>query len=106
MKTLSVKSALVLIASTLVLTGCELSSKETVQRGYRGTGMELVINENMLNDQLKANQPPAPQPAASSAGPKARDIYQNVQVLGDLSVAEFTRLICPAPTPIVAPAAA
>ena len=32
-------------------------------------------------------------PAVPAVGPKAKDIYQNVQVLGDLSVGEFTRLM-------------
>jgi len=81
------------LAATVLITGCELSSKDTVQRGYRGTGMELVINENELNDKLNANQPPAPQPPASPDGPRAGAIYQNVQVLGHLSIGEFTRLM-------------
>ena len=81
------------LTGLVLLSGCELSSKETVQRGYRGTGMELVINESDLNDSLLANQPPKAQPPASDAGPKARDIYQNVQILGDLSIGEFTRLM-------------
>ncbi len=81
------------LAGLLVLSGCELSSKTEVQRGYRGTGMELVINENELNEKLLANQPPEPAPPVPAVGPKAGDIYQNVQVLGDLSIGEFTRLM-------------
>jgi photosynthetic reaction center cytochrome c subunit len=34
---------------------------------------------------------PAVTPLAPAEGPKARDTFQNVKVLGDLSVAEFTR---------------
>lgn len=81
------------LAAALLLSGCELSSKDTVQRGFRGTGMELVINENELNEKLLANQPPEPSPAMPAVGPKAGDIYQNVEVLGHLSIGEFTRLM-------------
>ncbi len=81
------------LAASVFITGCELSSKETVQRGYRGTAMEVVINENELNQKLMENQPPEATPLASPDGPKAGAIYQNVQVLGDLSIGEFTRLM-------------
>ena len=92
MKTL-MKATASALALTVILAGCDISSKTEVQRGYRGTGMELVINETELNDKLKLNIPPEPAPAMPAVGPKAGDIYQNVQVLGDLSVGEFTRLM-------------
>lgn len=77
----------------LVLAGCEHPPVDTVQRGYRGLGMEAVVNPRILADKVAANIPPDPLPAVSSDGPRASDIYQNVQILGDLSVAEFTRLM-------------
>ena len=49
--------------------------------------------ETVLNEKTEANQPPEVQPAAPSDGPKAGQVYQNVKVLGDLSVGEFTRLM-------------
>jgi len=52
----------------LLLAGCERPPPEIKQIGYRGTAMELV-------------------------GPRAKDVYQNVKVLGDLSVGQFTRLM-------------
>ena len=88
-----IKAATGAIATLLVLTACELPPQDTVQRGYRGTGMELVISPDDRVDHINASQPPEPLPAAPAAGPKAKDIYQNVWVLGDLSVAEFTRLM-------------
>lgn len=86
---------LVVFASlcAVLAAGCERPPVDTVQRGYRGTGMEGVFNPRILADKVDANIPPEAPPAASSAGPKASQIYQNVQILGDLSIAQFTRLM-------------
>lgn len=83
-----------MLASTLVLgllAGCERPPVETVQSGYRGTGMEQVYNPRLLAEQAPANEAPAPLEPASPDGPKAGQIYQNVKVLGHLSVGEFNR---------------
>ena len=79
--------------AALLLSGCDLPPQETVQRGYRGTGMEAVYSPEALEEIVAANQVPAAIPAVSAEGPKAGDIYQNVEVLGHLSVGEFTRLM-------------
>jgi photosynthetic reaction center cytochrome c subunit len=52
----------------------------------------MVDVSNPRDPAAETGYPAAP-PAASAAGPRAGDVYQNVQVLGDLSVAEFTRLM-------------
>lgn len=65
----------------------------TVQRGYRGTGMELNVNKATAKAQLANNEVPEPYPMAPDVGPKAGEIYQNVQVLKDLSIAQFGRLM-------------
>jgi photosynthetic reaction center cytochrome c subunit len=85
-------AAAALLAATL-LGGCfERPPVDMVQRGYRGTGMQVVSNPRTVEDQVPNNQPPpSPGPALPDVGPKARDIYKNVQVLGDLSVANFSR---------------
>jgi photosynthetic reaction center cytochrome c subunit len=80
----------VLLAAA-VLAGCERPPPQSVQHGYRGTGMVQVYNPRTLEQQVPLNQPPAALPAAPDAGPRAKDIYQNVQVLGDLSITAFTR---------------
>lgn len=71
-----------------LLAGCERPPIETEQTGYRGTAIVEVNNPRLNNEEIVVPEslPPVPQ-----AGPKAGDIYQNVQVLGDLSIAEFTR---------------
>ena len=83
--------ALGLLLASLVLSGCERPSPESVQSGYRGTGMVQVYNPRTVAAQVPLNQPPPALPSGSPEGPKAKDIYQNVKVLGDLSVGEFSR---------------
>ena len=63
----------------------------TKQLGYRGTGMEQNINPRLEAVKMAANQAPATPDEASPDGPKASEVYQNVKVLGDLSVAQFSR---------------
>ncbi|MGD8642632.1 MAG: photosynthetic reaction center cytochrome PufC, partial [Chromatiales bacterium] len=85
--------ASVICGCVLLITACEHPPVDTVQRGYRGTGMEGVFNPRIIEDKVAANIPPEPSPPASPDGPKASQIYQNVQILGDLSIAQFTRLM-------------
>ena len=74
-----------------VLSGCERPPIETVQTGFRGTAMAQIYNPRKLAMQVPLNTAPAAPEAASADGPKAKDVYQNVKVLGDLSVAQFSR---------------
>jgi len=83
----------VILVGAALLSGCERPPIDTVQTGFRGTGMELVYNPRTLEKAETLNQAPvAPEPADKS-GPRARQVYKNVQVLGDLSVGEFTRVM-------------
>ncbi len=82
---------LVAVAAGFLLSACERPPVDTVQRGYRGTGMEQVYNPRTLAQQAELNKAPEALAEASPDGPKARDVYQNVQVLGDLSVGQFSR---------------
>ncbi|MCS6890807.1 MAG: photosynthetic reaction center cytochrome PufC [Rhodovarius sp.] len=66
---------------------------ETVQGGFRGTSMGQVYNPRTVNRLAAVNQvPPAPEPA-DPGGERARDVFQNVQVLGHLSVEQFNRIM-------------
>lgn len=64
-----------------------------IQNGYRGTGMDLVYNPRTVATELAASHIPPTLPQAGGEGPKAGAVYKNVQVLGDVSVGEFTRLM-------------
>jgi len=81
------------LAASAVLTGCERPPVDTVQHGFRGTGMVQVYNPRTLIPQTHNNVVPDPVPAAPADGPRAREVYKNVQVLGDLSIGEFNRLM-------------
>jgi photosynthetic reaction center cytochrome c subunit len=82
-----------LLTVVLTLSGCERPPIETVQTGYRGTGMAQVYNPRLLEDQAAINRMPEIDPPARvrEGPPKAGAVYQNVKVLGDLSLAEFGR---------------
>jgi photosynthetic reaction center cytochrome c subunit len=66
---------------------------ETVQRGFRGTGMELVYTDRAVARIAARNIPPERTEPVDPVGEKSSDVYENVQVLGDLDAAQFTRLM-------------
>jgi len=81
------------LALVVVLSGCERPPVETVQSGYRGTGILQVYNSRAVAEQAALNvAPPIAEPARLRANaPKAGDVYKNVQVLNGVSLAEFGR---------------
>ena len=82
-----------LMAGLLLLFTFERPPVDSVQRGFRGLAMEQNYNPRMLPATLAANAVPQGLPQVPPVGPRAGQIYRNVQVLGDLSVGEFTRLM-------------
>jgi photosynthetic reaction center cytochrome c subunit len=88
----SLRSGLVCawLGAAALLAGCERPPVDSVQTGYRGTGMLQVYNPRTMNQQIPLNQPPAAMDTGSPDGPKAKDVLQNVKVLGDLSIGQFT----------------
>ena len=81
------------LAAAALLAACERPPVDTVQRGYRGTGMEQVYNPRILATQAPENALPADTPMVPPGGPLASTVFKNVQVVGDISVGEFTRLM-------------
>lgn len=77
------------LASAALLTGCERPPIDAVQTGYRGTAM-MEINNPRTQKKLAAENIVPVSVAASPDGPKASAVYKNVQVLGNLSEAQFT----------------
>jgi len=75
----------------LVLAGCEKPPPESVQRGYRGVGMVEVYNPYKVDELIAVNFVPEPLAPVPAGGPPASAVYKNVQVLGNLGIAEFTR---------------
>ena len=87
------RQTLLLIASIALLAGCELPPNKTAQWGFRGTGMVDVEHPATMQANFAANQVPEGLPAADPTGPRASQVYKNVQVLGDLSAGQFTRVM-------------
>lgn len=80
-----------LMGITLIaLSGCDLGDKTSVQLGYRGTAMELLVDDSDHAAKVAAIDIPEPLPPSPppSAGPLP---WKNVQVLNDISVAELNR---------------
>jgi len=89
-----IRNGIATLVALGLLGGCgERPPIDTQQLGYRGTGMEQNINPRIMKTVMAANQPGPIQPAADGSGPLASEVYQNVQVLKDLSVGEFTRVM-------------
>lgn len=81
------------VGVSLLLSGCERPPMDVDQIGYRGVGMEQVKNKRTQAQLAAANQAPEALPPADPNGPKARNLYKNVKVLGDLSEAQFNNLM-------------
>jgi len=81
--------------AVVLLAGCKADReiikpgpKQAAQLGYRGVGMEVHYDPDDIARTAAANQAPKPLPPAPP-GPPGQ--YQNVQVLTDISAAEFGR---------------
>jgi photosynthetic reaction center cytochrome c subunit len=80
-------------AFLLVLFDVERPPMTSVQRGFRGTGMDTIYNPRFLAAKAEENKAPASLPRLPDVGGKAGTVYKNVQVLKDVSVGNFTRLM-------------
>lgn len=87
---------LVLTGFMLLTAGWERPPIDSTQSGFRGTGMADLTNprtEGRLRDAQLGQVPQSTPLPPTTGGPTAGQIYQNVQVLGDLPIAQFTRLM-------------
>jgi photosynthetic reaction center cytochrome c subunit len=73
--------------------GIERPPIDSAQIGYRGLGMEVNVNPRTWDATVARNQAPAPEPPIDPSGQKSSEVYENVQVLGDLDSNEFLRLM-------------
>ncbi|MBK1732810.1 photosynthetic reaction center cytochrome PufC [Thiococcus pfennigii] len=90
-------------ASALIVSGCDYTENLpfewpvghiSEELGAPGLGMQWIKNRSHWEEKIAANDiVPEPQPAASQDGPPASAVYQNVPVLGHLSIGEFNRLM-------------
>ena len=75
------------------LRGMEHPPIVGVQRGFRGTAMDQIYNPRTINALAAQVKVPKSLPPASPVGVRAAVAYKNVQVLKNLSVGQFTRLM-------------
>lgn len=73
------------------LTACELAPKVTEQNGYRGTGADQIRLASIAEAEYEVPAPPYDLPPPG--GPTAGEVYENVQVLSNISADEFTYLM-------------
>ncbi|WP_374944375.1 photosynthetic reaction center cytochrome PufC [Sphingomonas sp.] len=78
-------------ATVLLLGGCELGPKQTQQTGYRGAGLDQIVDVSHI--QKAAAIPAAPYALPDDSGPRASETYQNVRVLGNVSTERFNHLM-------------
>jgi photosynthetic reaction center cytochrome c subunit len=75
----------------MLLGGCEPGPKQTSQTGYRGAGLDQIVD---VRHMAKAGAiPPAPYPLPPDGGPTAGESYQNLKVLGGVSKERFDHLM-------------
>ncbi len=82
-----------LATAAVVFTTFQHPPVESIQRGFRGVGLEQNYDPKLVAATVPNNIIPASLPQLPASGPKAGAVYKNVKVLGDLSVGQFTRLM-------------
>jgi photosynthetic reaction center cytochrome c subunit len=87
-----ISAALGAVLGVAILFTFERPPIDGVQRGYRGTAIQEIYNPRTLASQEAQNEVPAAYPQMQY-GPLAANVYKNVQVLKNVHVGEFTRLM-------------
>jgi photosynthetic reaction center cytochrome c subunit len=81
---------ILLSIGAMLLAGCERPASQLAQNGFRGTAMVNIQNPRINAEKAKLNELPPSLGQAPADGDKASKVYKNVQVLGNLSQAQFT----------------
>lgn len=90
----ALSAAAAVVLGALALAGCwERPPVDAKQQGFRGTAMEEVTNPRIERELVELNQIPEVPYEPDLEGPRASDVYENVQVLGHLSEDQFNRLM-------------
>lgn len=75
----------------IMLAGCEVGPKTSTQLGYRGTGLNQVVDVNSIKK--AAAIPPEAYPLPPDGGPLASSEYVNLKVLNNVSKDRFDHLM-------------
>jgi photosynthetic reaction center cytochrome c subunit len=82
-----------LLGLGLLLAGCDRPPIESIQRGFRGDAQVQMYNPRVYEAKFAEQQIPESAPPADPDGPRAKDVFENVQVLGDLSTTQMVRVM-------------
>jgi len=83
----------ILLGVGALLAGCDRPPIDSIQRGFRGDGQVQMYNPRVYAATFAEQQIPESAPPADPDGPRARDVFENVQVLGDLSTTQMVRVM-------------
>jgi photosynthetic reaction center cytochrome c subunit len=86
-------AAVLLTVAMLFTAGWTRPPVLSAQSGFRGTGMDQIANPGAVRALKLANALPDAIEKASPDGKRASEVYQNVQVLRDLSEDQFNRVM-------------
>jgi len=91
-------AAVIAIGAATGLAACKDDDSSIVgttstQTGYRGTGLVEINRTSTVNALHDKNVPPPPEDPADPGGTPSTQVYQNIQVLGDLTDNEVMRLM-------------
>lgn len=75
----------------LAISACEIAPKVAEQNGFRGTGMNQISLKSIANADHEVPSPPYELTISSDL--TAGEVYENVQVLQDVSVDEFNYIM-------------
>lgn len=92
----AVAVVVLLTVAMLAIAGWDRPPIESVQSGFRGLGLEQVYNPREVRKLIAENQVPEPfwpLEDVDMETPLAREIYENVPVLGHLPDDQFNRLM-------------
>jgi photosynthetic reaction center cytochrome c subunit len=90
---LSIAVAALLTAAMFLTAGWGRPPVNSVQLGYRGVGMQQIVNPREAARVQSINVSPPPADPAPQGGPLATSEYKNNKVLTDVSTDEFNRLM-------------
>ena len=86
----TITSTVIAGSALMLLAGCEFGPKKIEQTGYRGTGGAQITAVNRV---LPQEVPAPPYDLPPDGGPLAKETYQNVKVLGNVSTERFNHLM-------------
>jgi len=85
--------AAAVLGLALTLSACDYPWYQSIQRGYRGDGQVLILNPDLHQQRFDELEIPDSMPQADPNGPRAKDVFKNVKVLGDLSADQLVRVM-------------